>query len=106
MTSERGETAAPILATKSARSSLIYGDLHLPPPPHVRLRPPEYHEAEEEEKAVPDLTAEIWHLTPGMDAIRHIGQPTNPISTPIYSGACSCPAPAGYSGGEDDGVAQ
>jgi hypothetical protein len=57
MMSEGEETTTPILATKCARRNLVYGDLHLPPLPHIRLRPPEYHEAEKEDKAVSDLDA-------------------------------------------------
>jgi hypothetical protein len=94
--------AAP-LATKSARNSLIYGDLRLPPPPHLQLRPPELDEAEKENKPVPDPADEICHFPPGMSAIRHIGPETTPKSTPNYSGAISPPTPADYSGGEDEG---
>jgi hypothetical protein len=73
MTNKEKELIVASWATKSIESHIIYGVLRLTPPPHLRLRPPEYHEAEEEDDAEPDLVAEICLLPPSIDAIRHIG---------------------------------
>jgi hypothetical protein len=70
MNREEGATAAST-AAESTRDSLIYGELHLPPPPQLWLRLPELHEADEEDDTVPDPAAGIRHLSPGMNAIRH-----------------------------------
>jgi hypothetical protein len=93
--------AAP-LATKSARNSLIYGDLCLSPPPHLRLRPPEHDEAEKKNKRAPDPVDEICHLPPGINAICHVGPATKPKTTTIYYGVISSPTPAGYSSEEEE----
>jgi hypothetical protein len=71
MMSREEEVTAASAVTRSARDGFIYGDLHLPPPPHPCLRPPELHEVEEEDNAAPDPADGIRHLTPGMHAIRH-----------------------------------
>jgi hypothetical protein len=65
------EATASSTTAKSTRNSLIYGDLHLPPSSHLWLRPPELHEADEEDDAVLDPAAGIHHLSPGMNARRH-----------------------------------
>jgi hypothetical protein len=66
---EEATAASPV--TRSARDGFIYGDPHLPPPPHLWLRPPELHEVEEEDDAAPDPADGIRHLSPGIRAIRH-----------------------------------
>jgi hypothetical protein len=70
-TRKKKQLVAVFVATRSAITSLIYGDPHLPPPPHLRLRPPELHEVEEEDAAVPDPAARMNHLSPSIDAKRH-----------------------------------
>jgi hypothetical protein len=86
------EAVAASMATKSTKSNLIYGDLHLPPLPHLWLRPPELHEAEQEDDAVPDPAAGICHLPPGIKVICHVGPNTKPNTTTIYSDAISSPS--------------
>jgi hypothetical protein len=106
MTDQGEKVAASILANRSRRISLIYGDLHTPPPPQNRLRPPEHLGAAEDDGATPDLAEKIRRLPPGIDARRHIGPNPRPTTTTIYSGASSFPTPAGYSGGEGIGAAR
>jgi hypothetical protein len=65
------ETTAASPYTKFAGDGFIYGDPHLPPPPHLRLQPPELHEVEEEDDAAPDPADGIRHLSPGIRTIRH-----------------------------------
>jgi hypothetical protein len=105
-TRKNKKPVATPLATKSARNGLIYGDLRLPPPPHLRLRQPELNEAEKENKPVPDPADEIYHFPPGISAMCHIGPETKPKTTPNYSGAISPRTPTGYSGGEEEGEAR
>jgi hypothetical protein len=73
MPNKEKELAVASLATKSTRSHLIYGVLRFTLLPHLRIRPPEYHESEDEDDAELDLVAAICVLPPGINAIRHKG---------------------------------
>jgi hypothetical protein len=71
MMNREEEATAASPTTRSARNGFIYGDLHLPPPPHLWLRPPELREVEKEDDVVPDPADGIRHLYTGMHAICH-----------------------------------
>jgi hypothetical protein len=55
---------------------------------------------------VPDLAAQIHHLSPGINAKRHYGTKTRANTNNIHPGAISSPSPAGYSDGEEEGEAR